>query len=72
MSNGFGFIKQPVINKSIESCKTTPLNYDSTMRCKFLGNNDIKQLLNVFRVHDELMWLSTTNFTNIGFISLGY
>lgn len=72
MSNGFGLINQPVINKSIDSCKTTSLNYDSTMRCKFLGNNDIKQLLNGFKVDDELMWLSTTNFRNIGFISLGY
>lgn len=71
MFNGFRFIKQLVINKPIDSFKTTPLNYENKMRRKILVNNNITQL-NGFRVDDEQMWLSTTNFRNNGFISLGY
>lgn len=71
MFNGFGFIKQFVINKPIDSFKTTPLNYDKKMRRKILVNNNIKQI-NGFKVDDEQMWLSTTNFRNNVFISLGY
>lgn len=41
------------------------------MRRKILGNNDIKQLKG-FKVDDEQMLLSITNFRNNGFISLGY
>lgn len=52
MFNGFGFIKQLGINKPIDFFKTKPLNYDNTMRCTILFNNNITQL-NGFEVDDE-------------------